>query len=133
MGSIHIGKGNQSIHIRTCYYRPLGPKWISNNDIYSCHITGKEKIRIIIYYMQAFLHASNYLDNLLEIKALILHSRGSKYKIIMYLFSMVFEDKQNFSEKRKRIFEYMDKYIQYFLMRSLIFCTYNFSPNLPKI
>lgn len=83
--------------------------------------------------MQAFLHASNYLDNLLEIKALILHSRGSKYKIIMYLFSMVFEDKQNFSEKRKRIFEYMDKYIQYFLMRSLIFCTYNFSPNLPKI
>ena len=53
--------------------------------------------------MQAFLHASNYLDNLLEIKALILHSRGSKYEIIMYLFSMVFEDIQNFSEKHKNI------------------------------
>ena len=36
-------------------------------------------------------------------------------------------------KKYKRIFEYMNRYVQYFLMRSLIFCTYDFSPNLPKI
>lgn len=53
--------------------------------------------------MLAYLHASNYLDDLLEIKALIIHSRVSKCKFIMNVFSMILEDIQNFAEKQKDI------------------------------
>lgn len=63
--------------------------------------------------MLAYQHGSNYLDDLLEIKALIFHSRVSKCKIIMNVFSMILENIQNFTEKHKRIFEYMDRYMQY--------------------
>lgn len=54
--------------------------------------------------MLTYLHASSYLDDLLETKALIFHSRVSKYKIIMNVFSIILEDIQNFTEKHKRIF-----------------------------
>lgn len=45
----------------------------------------------------------------------------------MNLFSVVLRIYKT-TEKQKRIFEYMDRCIQYFLMRSLIFWTYNFYP-----
>lgn len=77
--------------------------------------------------MLAYLHASNYLDDLLEIKALIIHSRVSKCKFIMNVFSMILEDIQNFAEKQKDIWIHGQIYA--ILMRRLIFWTYNFSPN----
>lgn len=61
--------------------------------------------------MLSYLYASHYLDDLLEIKALIFHSRVSKCKIIMNVCSMVLEDIQNFTKKHKRIFKYMDRYV----------------------
>lgn len=67
--------------------------------------------------MQAFLHVSNCLDDLLKIKALIFNSKGLKCEITINAFSITFENSQNFTGKHKRIFEYMNRYRQYFLMR----------------